>query len=116
MNLARRLLSLKIKSDHLKMPRPCAVEFHAGGSCSDERETPRDKPVASQGVWLGLILKDHKPTVKFKRRRAWQEDLISYGFSDLVSRVLSEGSKERSALYTKGSYDERANQPFPFRP
>src|SRR5262245_61272483 len=28
--------------------------------CSDERETPRDKPVASQGVWLGLILKDHK--------------------------------------------------------
>ena len=31
MNLGWRLWSLKIKSDHLKMPRPCAVEFHVGG-------------------------------------------------------------------------------------
>src|SRR5215510_14771362 len=28
MNLAVGLWSLEIKSDHLKMPRPCAVEFH----------------------------------------------------------------------------------------
>jgi hypothetical protein len=26
---------LKINSDHLKMPRPCAVEFHVGGYNSD---------------------------------------------------------------------------------
>jgi hypothetical protein len=89
--LARLLWSLIIKSDHLrchglapwsltlaataataliKMPRPCAVEFHVGGYCSNERETPRDcsneretpreKPVASHAVWLGLILKDHQ--------------------------------------------------------
>src|SRR5262245_32022916 len=32
----------------LKMPRACPVEFHVCGYCSDERETPRDKPVASE--------------------------------------------------------------------
>jgi hypothetical protein len=33
--------------------------------CSGKRETPRDKPVASHGVWLHLSLKDHKPTVSW---------------------------------------------------
>ncbi len=28
--------------------------------CSDQRETPRRKVVASRSVWLGLIIKDHK--------------------------------------------------------
>jgi len=41
------LWSLEIKSDNLKMPRACPVEFRVCGYCSDERETPRDKPVAS---------------------------------------------------------------------
>jgi hypothetical protein len=80
------LWSLRIKSDHLKMPRLCAVEFHAdaysseallkapracpaefhaSGYCSKEREAPRDKPVAPHAVWLGLLLKERKPTAKF---------------------------------------------------
>ncbi len=31
----------------VRMPRPCAVEFHVRQLDSDERETPRDEPVAS---------------------------------------------------------------------
>jgi hypothetical protein len=29
------------------MPRACPVEIHVRGYSSDERESPRDKPVAS---------------------------------------------------------------------
>jgi len=47
---------------------------------------------------LHLFLKDHKPMAKFKAPLTRQEDLSSYGFSDLVYRVLSEGSKVTSVL------------------
>src|SRR5262245_44484628 len=68
------------------MPRACPVESHASSYvatsvnlhgtspwhleielpvCSSNRESPRDKPVASHAVWLGLIFKDHKSVPLF---------------------------------------------------
>ena len=56
------------------MPRACPVAFRI---CSDERETPRDKPAESQAVWLGLILKDNKSAPQLYRIDMTQSSWIS---------------------------------------
>jgi hypothetical protein len=38
-----------------RMPRPRAVEIHVYYLCGDERETPRDEPVASGNVFCASL-------------------------------------------------------------
>jgi len=47
------------------MPRPWAVEVHAQ-SYSNERETPWDKPMASNRLLLGVLISGERETPRGK--------------------------------------------------
>ena len=49
------------------MPRPCAVEVHVSQLCSFDREAPRDKPVASLTLVVGVGI---EPTFRAFQTRA----------------------------------------------
>jgi hypothetical protein len=48
------------------MPRPCAVEAHAYQLNSNERDAPRDKPVASRANFLVRASSNERDTPRDK--------------------------------------------------